>query len=64
MALFRRTQPQPGVVATGAEIDAAGKALAKGNDRHANRLCKRAGDDRQRVAMAILAAMVDHTPQN
>lgn len=64
MGLFSRNTPPAGVVATGQEIDKAAKALAKGNDRPANRLCKRAGDDSQRVAMAILDATVDHTPQD
>lgn len=63
MALFsRKTKTE--VIATGAEIDAAGKALAKGDSSLANQLCDRAGADHQRVAMAILAATVDHTPQD
>jgi hypothetical protein len=60
MGLFNRNKPE--VIATGAEIDEAGKALANGNDGPANRLCGRAGKDSQRVAMAVLAASVDHTP--
>lgn len=63
MGLFNR-KPAPTVIATGAEIDAAAKALANGDDSLANHLCDRAGDNHQRVAMAILAASVDHTPQN
>ena len=62
MGLFNR-KPEPKVIATGAEIDAAGQALARGDDTLANQLCARAGADSQRVAMAILAASVDHTPQ-
>ncbi|NEA52401.1 hypothetical protein [Streptomyces sp. SID10815] len=60
MGLFNR-KPAPQIVATGAEIDAAGKALAQGDDSLANQLCDRAGDDSQRVALAILAASVDHS---
>jgi hypothetical protein len=63
MGLFNRT-PKPEVIATGDEIDAARKALAAGDDTLANQLCDRAGADSQRVAMAILAASVDHTPQD
>jgi Cdc6-like AAA superfamily ATPase len=62
VGLFNRKQPE--VIATGAEIDAAAKALASGDDRLANQLCDRAGEHRQRVAAAILAASIDHTPQN
>ncbi|MFF5473346.1 hypothetical protein [Streptomyces achromogenes] len=65
MGLFnRKPAPTPTVIATGAEIDAAAKALAAGNHALANQLCDRAGPDRQRVAMAILAASTDHTPQD
>ena len=60
MGLFNRTKPA--VIATSAEIDNAGKALAQGDTGPADRLCERAGADRQRVAMAVLAASVDHTP--
>lgn len=52
----------PNIIATGAEIDEAARALARGDDGPANRLCERAGSESQRVAMAILAAVVDHTP--
>jgi hypothetical protein len=60
MGLFSRSKPE--VIATGAEIDAAGKALANGDDGPANQLCDRAGKHSQQVAMAVLAASVDHTP--
>lgn len=63
MGLFNR-KAAPTVIATGAEIDAAGRALAQGDDTLASQLCDRAGADSQRVAMAILAATVDHTPQD
>ena len=63
MGLFNR-KTNTSVIATGAEIDAAGKALAQGDSRLADQLCERAGDDSQRLAMAILAASVDHTPQD
>ena len=62
MGLFNR-KPEPTVIATGSEIDAAGKALARGDSTLADQLCARAGNDSQRVAMAILAATVDHSPQ-
>lgn len=63
MGLFsRKTEPE--VIATGAEIDAAGKALAAGDRSVADDLCTRAGADSQRVAFAVLAASVDHTPQD
>lgn len=62
MGLFSRPAKQE-VIASGAEIDAAGKALAAGDDTLANQLCDRAGDNSQSVAMAIMAATVDHTPQ-
>lgn len=60
MGLFNRT-PKPAVIATGAEIDAAGKALANGDSSLADQLTDRAGPDSQRVAMAILSATVDHS---
>lgn len=63
MGLFSRNT-QPAVIATGAEIDAAGKALANGDSSLADDLTDRAGSDSQRVAMAILNASVDHTPQD
>jgi hypothetical protein len=63
MGLFNRNT-KPEIIATAAEIDAAGKALANGDDRLANQLCDRAGSRSQDVAMAVLAATVDHTPQD
>lgn len=63
MGLFNR-KPAQTVIATAAEIDAAARALARYDDSLANQLCDRAGDDSQRVAMAILARSVDYTPQN
>lgn len=62
MGLFNRA-PKPAVIATGEEIDAAGKALANGDSSLADQLTDRAGSDSQRVALAVLAASVDHTPQ-
>lgn len=65
MGMFnRKPTPASTVIATGAEIDTAAKALAAGDDTLATQLCDRAGPDRQRVAMAILAASADHAPQN
>lgn len=64
MGLFsRKSQQEPVVIATGEEIDAAGRALAQGDDGPAETLCKRAGADHQRVAMRILGASLDHTPE-
>lgn len=63
MGLLNRT-PKPAVIATGEEIDAAGKALANGDSTLADQLAARAGSDGQRVALAVLAATVDHTPQD
>ncbi|MFB7647150.1 hypothetical protein ACFC0S_16860 [Streptomyces sp. NPDC056084] len=61
MGLFSRKQPE--IIATGAEIDAAARAIANNDSGPADRLCDRAGADSQRVAMAILARSVDYTPQ-
>ena len=63
MGLFNR-KSAPAVIATGAEIDAAAKALANDDSTLANQLCDRAGADSQRVAMAILARSVDYMPQD
>jgi hypothetical protein len=63
MGLFNRKAAQT-VIATDAEIDAAARAIARDDDTLANQLCDRAGDDSQRVAMAILARSVDYTPQD
>jgi hypothetical protein len=63
MGLFNRAS-KANVIATGAEIDAAGKALAEGDSTLADQLAARAGSDSQRVALAVLAASVDHTPQD
>ncbi|MEU3826466.1 hypothetical protein AB0F36_14275 [Streptomyces sp. NPDC029080] len=62
MGLFNRKSAQT-AIATGAEIDAAAKALATGEDTLANQLCDRAGADSRAVAMAILARSVDYAPQ-
>ncbi|MFJ5973532.1 hypothetical protein [Streptomyces sp. NPDC093060] len=65
MRLFNRKPTLTATtVATAAEIDAAARALARGDDTLANQLCDRAGNDSQAVAMAVLAASVDHTPQD
>lgn len=65
MGMFnRKPTPASTVIATGAEIDAAAKALAAGDDTLASQLCDRAGPDRQRVAMAILGRSIDYAPQD
>ena len=63
MGLFNR-KPTPTVIVTGAEIDAAARAIANNDDTLANQLCDRAGADSRAVAMAILARSVDYTPQS
>ncbi|GGZ44708.1 hypothetical protein GCM10010387_43760 [Streptomyces inusitatus] len=70
MGLFSRKQPAPGptpVVPVGpsaGEIDAAARALAQGDMAPAERLAAGAGDHGQAVAMQILTASIDHTPQD
>lgn len=63
MGLFHRAKQDDNVIATSQEIDAAARAIANDDSGPADRLCDRAGADGQRVAMAILAASVDYTPQ-
>jgi hypothetical protein len=63
MGLFNR-KPKPEVIATAAEIDAAARALANDDSSLADQLCDRAGEHSQQVAMAILTASVDYTPQD
>lgn len=46
------------------EIGAAGRALARGNSRFADQLCDEAGPHSQTVAMHILGASADYTPQD
>ncbi len=68
MGLFNRktskVSDKPGRIPSPQEIDRAGRELAAGKDKFANRLCDEAGRDSQQVAMAILAASVDYTPQD
>ena len=61
---LRQSSDKPGRIPSPQEIDRAGRELAAGKDKLANRLCDEAGRDSQRVAMAILAASVDYTPQD
>ncbi|MGX1129909.1 hypothetical protein RKD49_002099 [Streptomyces glaucescens] len=61
MGLFNR-KPKNQVIATEAEIDAAARAIARNDSTLADKLCDRAGDHSQQVAMAILARSVDYTP--
>ncbi|MEU0831273.1 hypothetical protein [Streptomyces sp. NPDC005969] len=66
MGLFSRNSAasaEPRIPAA-EEIGAAGRALARGNDRFADQLCDEAGPYRQSVAMEILAASADYTPQD
>lgn len=64
MGLFRRSEPE--VIATGAEVDAAARQLQQGNsDALASKLVDRAGpNDRQQVAMDILARAADYEPND
>lgn len=65
MGLFSRksTTIEPRIPAD-EEIGAAGRALARGNTAPADRLCAEAGPHSQSVAMEILGASVDYTPQD
>lgn len=64
MGLFsRKTSTEPRTPAA-EEIAAAGRALARGNSRPADRLCDEAGSHSQSVAMQIMGASVDYTPQD
>lgn len=65
MGLFsRKTASSEPRIPASEEVAAAGRALARGNDKPANRLCDEAGQYSQSVAMNILAASVDYTPQD
>lgn len=46
------------------EVAAAGQALARGKTKPADRLCAEAGPHSQMVALDILGASVDYTPQD
>ncbi|MFE7566236.1 hypothetical protein ACFU76_04620 [Streptomyces sp. NPDC057539] len=68
MGLFSRSSKsaasaEPRVPAA-EEVAAAGRALARGNSKPADRLCDEAGPHSQAVAMQILGASVDYTPQD
>ncbi|MFF5975721.1 hypothetical protein ACFY7C_29850 [Streptomyces sp. NPDC012769] len=66
MGLFSRkssTASEPRMPAV-EEIAAAGRALARGNSKPADRLVAEAGDNGRSVAMQILADSVDYTPQD
>ncbi|MEV3875032.1 hypothetical protein [Streptomyces sp. NPDC049906] len=70
MGLFSRKTPHPppvssvGRVPAAEEIAAAGRALARGDQRPADRLVAEAGTAGQAVALRILADSVDFTPQD
>jgi hypothetical protein len=63
MGLFSRKTSAPSEPRTPApeEVAAAGRALARGDQRPADRLVAEAGADSQSVAMAILADSIDFT---
>ncbi|MEU3073909.1 hypothetical protein [Streptomyces laurentii] len=64
MGLFSRKTPSEPRTPAREEIAAAGRALARGNQRPADRLVAEAGADGQHVAMRILADSIDFTPQD
>ncbi|MEV6331466.1 hypothetical protein [Streptomyces sp. NPDC051909] len=63
MGLFSRKTSTPSEPRTPApeEVAAAGRALARGNTKPADRLVAEAGANGRAVAMAILADSVDYT---
>ncbi|MEW5658329.1 hypothetical protein ABGT92_23785 [Streptomyces cinereoruber] len=64
MGLFnRRKSTAPARVPSPEEIDEAGRLLAAGDSKLADKLADGAGEHSQWVAMQILSACVDHTPQ-
>lgn len=64
MGLFnRKSAPEGARVPSPEEIDEAGRLLAAGNSTLADKLAKGAGEHQRWVAMQILAASVDYTPQ-
>lgn len=65
MGLFsRKTASTETRVPAPEEIAAAGRALARGNEKPADRLVKESGEYGQSVAMQIIADSVDYTPQD
>lgn len=70
MGLFKRKPPAPPAPAGPPrlphpeETAAAGRALARGDSRPADRLVTEAGPHGRAVAMQILADSVDYTPQD
>lgn len=66
MGLFNRKASAPSEtrIPHAEEIAAAGRALARGNQKPADRLVKEAGEYGQSVAMNILADSCDYTPQD
>ncbi|WP_405944732.1 hypothetical protein [Streptomyces sp. NBC_00932] len=73
MGLFSRTARTARTASTAStesripaaeEVAAAGRALARGNSKPADRLCDEAGPHSQAVAMQIIGISVDYTPQD
>lgn len=65
MGLFsRKTASTETRIPAAEEIAAAGRALARGDSKAADRLCDEAGEYSQSVAMQILADSADYTPQD
>ncbi|MEU5214730.1 hypothetical protein AB0G79_00825 [Streptomyces sp. NPDC020807] len=66
MGLFSRKSSAPAESRLPApeETAAAGRALARGNQKPADRLVTEAGEYGQSVAMQILADSLDYTPQD
>ncbi|MFF7440866.1 hypothetical protein [Streptomyces sp. NPDC008122] len=66
MGLFSRTTSTPSEprIAAPEETAAAGRALARGDQKPADRLVAEAGEHGQAVALQILADSLDFTPQD
>lgn len=62
MGLFSCKSTKPARIPSPEEIDEAGRQLAAGKSKLADKLADGAGDHSQWVAMQILAASVDHMP--
>ncbi|MFB7517436.1 hypothetical protein [Streptomyces sp. NPDC056144] len=65
MGLFSRksTAPAESRIPAPEETAAAGRALARGNRKPADRLVAEAGEYSQSVALQILADSADYSPQ-
>lgn len=65
MGLFSRSKPAPEIrVPAAEEVAAAGRAIARGNDKPAKRLLDEAGPYAQAVGLEIFSASLDYTPDD